>query len=193
MPNTVSVASTAADRLRKTKGGGVANKLPHQVLRRNERERKRVQQVNLGFIHLRDRVPHSASNKKLSKVETLREAARYIQHLQDILRGACDKPFEPITPSLDSPNYTPEEPCTSQENYYANRELTECSYANSLPDPYAVPQYYQQYSSNSFYRPPFNTHFSVIKSEGISPNNSYGSGSDSSIEDTRFHTKQFLM
>uniref|UniRef100_F1LC29 Activator of basal transcription 1 n=1 Tax=Ascaris suum TaxID=6253 RepID=F1LC29_ASCSU len=45
MPNTMSVTSVTSERLRKTKNGGVANKLPHQVLRRNERERKRVQQA----------------------------------------------------------------------------------------------------------------------------------------------------
>ncbi|VDO17755.1 unnamed protein product, partial [Brugia timori] len=99
--NTMSNTATSSDstsriRLRKSKTGGTTTKLPHQVLRRNERERKRVQQVNLGFIHLRDRVPHSATSKKLSKVETLREAARYIKHLQDLLQGTSDKPFEPL-------------------------------------------------------------------------------------------------
>lgn len=49
--NTVSNTATSSNpttsqiRLRKSKGGGAATKLPHQVLRRNERERKRVQQV----------------------------------------------------------------------------------------------------------------------------------------------------
>ncbi|CAI4224325.1 unnamed protein product [Auanema sp. JU1783] len=65
-----------------------------QKLRRNERERRRVHQVNLGFNTLRDRVPHPKGTKqKLSKVETLREAARYIEYLRSILGentfGAC--------------------------------------------------------------------------------------------------------
>uniref|UniRef100_A0A1I7WBP2 BHLH domain-containing protein n=1 Tax=Heterorhabditis bacteriophora TaxID=37862 RepID=A0A1I7WBP2_HETBA len=54
-------------------------------LRRNERERKRVHQVNHGFDLLRTRVPKASANKKLSKAETLREAVRYIQYLQSLL------------------------------------------------------------------------------------------------------------
>lgn len=42
---TATATTGGTERLRKTKSGGVATKLPHQVLRRNERERKRVQQV----------------------------------------------------------------------------------------------------------------------------------------------------
>uniref|UniRef100_F1L636 Achaete-scute 5 n=2 Tax=Ascaris TaxID=6251 RepID=F1L636_ASCSU len=194
MPNTMSVTSVTSERLRKTKNGGVANKLPHQVLRRNERERKRVQQVNLGFVHLRDRVPQSTSSKKLSKVETLREAARYIQYLQDILRGDCDKPFEPLMPTLDSPSYTPQEPCTSQDSFYTTEELSECSYTSSLVEHYTAPQYYQQYPANHCYRPPFTTQFQMVKSEGVSPNSSYGSSSDSSsLDGGRFRTRQFIM
>lgn len=46
MSNTaISNNPTNRIRLRKSKVGGAATKLPHQVLRRNERERKRVQQV----------------------------------------------------------------------------------------------------------------------------------------------------
>uniref|UniRef100_A0A914S4U1 BHLH domain-containing protein n=2 Tax=Parascaris TaxID=6254 RepID=A0A914S4U1_PAREQ len=146
MPNTMSVTSVTSERLRKTKNGGVANKLPHQVLRRNERERKRVQQVNLGFVHLRDRVPQSTSSKKLSKVETLREAARYIKHLQDILRGECDKPFEPLMPT-----------------FYTTEELSHCSYTPPIVEHYNAPQYYQQYPANHCYRPPFTTQFQMVK------------------------------
>ncbi|KAM3718335.1 Helix-loop-helix protein [Dirofilaria immitis] len=104
-------------RLRRSKAGSVTTKLPHQVLRRNERERKRVQQVNLGFINLRDRVPHSATSKKLSKVETLREAARYIKHLQDLLQGTSDKPFEPLNSNHES-QICHENQCYTDDNHY---------------------------------------------------------------------------
>ncbi|WKX97647.1 hypothetical protein Q1695_013370 [Nippostrongylus brasiliensis] len=58
-----------------------------QKLRRNERERKRVDQVNQGFNQLRLRVPRPHGCKqKLSKVETLREAARYIEQLRAVLQ-----------------------------------------------------------------------------------------------------------
>ncbi|VDO71470.1 unnamed protein product [Haemonchus placei] len=66
-----------------------------QKLRRNERERKRVDQVNQGFNQLRLRVPKPHGCKqKLSKVETLREAARYIEQLRAILQQGSYHPVQ---------------------------------------------------------------------------------------------------
>lgn len=60
----------------------------HSVSRRNERERNRVKQVNHGFYQLKAHVPLSGkASKKLSKVETLRGAVRYIKELQAMLDG----------------------------------------------------------------------------------------------------------
>lgn len=56
--------------------------------RRNERERNRVRQVNLGFDRLRQHVPQGRKNKKLSKVDTLKAAVDYIKHLQTVLTEA---------------------------------------------------------------------------------------------------------
>lgn len=65
--------------------GGIS-KNPNQVARRNQRERNRVRQVNMGFVTLRNHIPQQNSkSKKLSKVETLRAAAGYIQYLQQLL------------------------------------------------------------------------------------------------------------
>ncbi|XP_022657691.1 class A basic helix-loop-helix protein 15-like [Varroa jacobsoni] len=55
------------------------------VQRRNERERKRVHQVNQGFASLRERLPDAVANRKMSKVETLRSAIDYIVQLQKVL------------------------------------------------------------------------------------------------------------
>ncbi|OQR72378.1 helix-loop-helix protein-like [Tropilaelaps mercedesae] len=55
------------------------------VQRRNERERKRVHQVNQGFASLRERLPDAIANRKMSKVETLRSAIDYIVQLQTAL------------------------------------------------------------------------------------------------------------
>ena len=55
------------------------------VSRRNERERKRVKMVNLGFETLRQHVPSGRKNKKMSKVETLKSAVTYIKQLQEML------------------------------------------------------------------------------------------------------------
>lgn len=69
----------------KPKRASVALPFVNSVQRRNERERKRVHQVNEGFASLRERLPNGAANQKLSKVETLRCAVNYILELQSIL------------------------------------------------------------------------------------------------------------
>lgn len=58
---------------------------PTAVARRNERERNRVKHINSTFATLRQHIPCAAKNKKMSKVETLRSAIKYINHLQHIL------------------------------------------------------------------------------------------------------------
>ena len=70
---------------------GLPRPAPGSMVRRNERERNRVKQVNLGFESLRQHVPQGRKNKKLSKVDTLKEAVRYIRHLQQLL---TDSPLE---------------------------------------------------------------------------------------------------
>jgi hypothetical protein len=51
----------------------------------NKRERKRMHTVNDAFDDLRDLVPTYPSNRKLSKIETLRLACAYIQDLAKLL------------------------------------------------------------------------------------------------------------
>ncbi|KAI8515087.1 noradrenergic neuron fate commitment [Branchiostoma belcheri] len=53
--------------------------------RRNERERQRVRMVNMGFANLRNLVPDGRTNKKMSKVETLRSAMEYIRQLKELV------------------------------------------------------------------------------------------------------------
>ncbi|CCD65023.2 Helix-loop-helix protein 14 [Caenorhabditis elegans] len=69
---------------------------------RNERERKRVHQVNHGFDVLRNRLQPKNHTKKWSKADTLREAVKYIQQLQVLLNQ------DPQQPSVSSstPDYT---------------------------------------------------------------------------------------
>lgn len=66
-------------------GYAIPQQPPVAVARRNERERNRVKQVNMGFQTLRQHVPNGAANKKMSKVETLRSAVEYIRALQQLL------------------------------------------------------------------------------------------------------------
>ena len=60
---------------------------PTAVARRNERERNRVKHINSTFTTLRQHLPSGGKSRKLSKVETLRSAVRYIRHLQAILEA----------------------------------------------------------------------------------------------------------
>uniref|UniRef100_A0A914URS4 BHLH domain-containing protein n=1 Tax=Plectus sambesii TaxID=2011161 RepID=A0A914URS4_9BILA len=53
----------------------------------NERERKRMSSINFGFERLRARVPTLPYEKKLSKVDTLRQAIDYIQMLKEMLEA----------------------------------------------------------------------------------------------------------
>ena len=81
-----STSSSSSSSLSTTSTSNIA---PFAVARRNERERNRVKMVNLGFNTLREHIPKEKQNKnkKMSKVETLREAANYIRRLQLLLKG----------------------------------------------------------------------------------------------------------
>lgn len=83
----------------KSKRTPVVSPYTNSVQRRNERERKRVHQVNEGFASLRERLPNGAANQKLSKVETLRCAVNYILELQDILSINGDRSTHPCAVS----------------------------------------------------------------------------------------------
>lgn len=58
---------------------------PAFIQKRNERERQRVKCVNQGYAKLREHLPGAAADKRMSKVETLRAAIRYIKHLQRLV------------------------------------------------------------------------------------------------------------
>jgi hypothetical protein len=73
---------TTGKRMKLNSTGRSAN----SVTKRNERERKRVKNVNMGFQTLRARIPNCT--KKMSKVETLRSAVDYIRSLQQVLYGS---------------------------------------------------------------------------------------------------------
>ncbi|KAM9859245.1 achaete-scute homolog 5-like [Aulostomus maculatus] len=58
---------------------------PAFIQKRNERERQRVKCVNQGYAKLRDHLPGQNTDKRLSKVETLRAAISYIKYLQGLV------------------------------------------------------------------------------------------------------------
>ncbi|KAF1763721.1 hypothetical protein GCK72_003666 [Caenorhabditis remanei] len=57
------------------------------VWKRNERERCRVKNVNDGYERLRKHLPIHFDEKRISKVDTLRLAIRYIRHLDNLLKN----------------------------------------------------------------------------------------------------------
>lgn len=69
-------------------GNPVVVETPIFVHKRNERERERVRCVNEGYARLRQHLPLENKDKRVSKVETLRYAIQYINHLQQILNSA---------------------------------------------------------------------------------------------------------
>ncbi|XP_037668167.1 achaete-scute homolog 5 [Choloepus didactylus] len=91
---------------------------PAFIQKRNERERQRVKCVNEGYARLRGHLPGALAEKRLSKVQTLRAAIRYIKYLQELLSAAPDSaapvaarrlpgaglaPTPPAGPPLDCP------------------------------------------------------------------------------------------
>ena len=64
---------------------------PSFIRRRNERERERVRNVNEGYARLREHLPMDNPEKRLSKVETLRHAIKYIKDLQEVLHAHADE------------------------------------------------------------------------------------------------------
>ncbi|XP_004851451.1 achaete-scute homolog 3 [Heterocephalus glaber] len=73
---------------------------PAFIRKRNERERQRVKCVNEGYAQLRHHLPEEYLEKRLSKVETLRAAIKYINYLQSLLYP--DKAETKNNPGKDS-------------------------------------------------------------------------------------------
>lgn len=53
----------------------------------NKRERVRTENVNAGFENLRRLIPTDPGDRKLSKIEVLRLATSYIQHLFNLTKA----------------------------------------------------------------------------------------------------------
>jgi hypothetical protein len=68
---------------------------PRQRQVANQRERDRTHSVNSAFLQLRDLIPTEPLDRKLSKIETLRLAGSYINHLYSILTMPSEFADEP--------------------------------------------------------------------------------------------------
>ena len=84
----VGSASTSSDESDGSEGDNLTHE--QRKLKRvaaNSRERKRMHTVNGAFDQLRELVPTYPSNRKLSKIDTLRLACSYISDLNSLLRN----------------------------------------------------------------------------------------------------------
>lgn len=66
--------------------------LPPPLTTANARERDRTNSVNTAFTTLRTLIPTEPKDRKLSKIETLRLASSYIQHLYTVLHTGLEQP-----------------------------------------------------------------------------------------------------
>ena len=99
-----------------------------KTIKRNERERKRVEVVNKGFETLRQHVPSAVPVKKMSKVGILNEAMEYIAYLRTVLVQQSSS--EPVLL-----NYTQHIPLQYQpQQPFLDQQLS------PSPRPYPAPQ-----------------------------------------------------
>lgn len=66
----------------------------------NARERVRTLSVNEAFLALRTLIPTEPRDRRLSKIETLRLASRYIAHLSALRQAAPSRAGDPLPPCL---------------------------------------------------------------------------------------------
>ncbi|ELU18035.1 hypothetical protein CAPTEDRAFT_154829 [Capitella teleta] len=102
-----SASDANAKRTRRADDAQSFEELQHQRVMANVRERQRTQSLNEAFTHLRKIIPTLPSDK-LSKIQTLKLATRYIDFLYQVLRsddagGPGDLGFVPTTPSCKLP------------------------------------------------------------------------------------------
>lgn len=102
----------------------------------NKRERKRMHTVNSAFDQLRELVPTYPSNRKLSKIDTLRLACTYIQDLVSLLHNTHaiqgdDVQLQSLYPSPMGDGYM-----QINGGYHVKTEMAEFSAFS----PYRIPQ-----------------------------------------------------
>jgi len=100
---------------------------PGFIRKRNERERMRVRNVNEGYASLRDHLPLEPTDKRLSKVETLRGAIRYIKLLESLLENNDtdnDEKKQDLNDRKDENNNTISENTSNDNKYKSNRTTT---------------------------------------------------------------------
>lgn len=68
---------------------------PYKRMEANARERDRTCHLNSAYKRLRDMIPTEPQNRKLSKIEILRLAKSYIEHLDNVRAARMNGDFAP--------------------------------------------------------------------------------------------------
>ena len=127
-----------------------------KTIKRNERERKRVEVVNRGFETLRQHVPSAVPVKKMSKVGILNEAMEYIAYLRTVLvQQSASEPvllnytqhiphqYQPQQPFLDQQQPSPRPYPAPQPQFLA------APHSPAPPPPPGASQLYSPYQGHS--------------------------------------------
>lgn len=94
--SSVTNTSTCSNSSSGSSGGAKQRRFsPRQRQVANQRERDRTHSVNSAFLQLRNLIPTEPLDRKLSKIETLRLAGSYINHLHSILTVPIEFAEEP--------------------------------------------------------------------------------------------------
>ena len=130
-----------------------------KTMKRNARERNRVQTVNSGFERIRQLVPSAAADTKMSKVNILGHAVDYIQCLHSILQQCNNTQFNQNMTHQITPNYAHEQASPSY--------LSQQTSPNFLPHQNGArigihSEYYNQMNSPTNGSDMYNTHQGYI-------------------------------
>ena len=125
-----------------------------KTVKRNQRERHRVQHLNQGFDILRQNIPAVAAMKKMSKIQILSHAVGYIQYLHQLL-GSQEKSGAKTEAGYDYyqaqahyPDYQAPAPLTPVSPMYQsdNSDTSGVFSDYSLHSPVWTPQQQQHYT-----------------------------------------------
>jgi hypothetical protein len=123
-----------------------------KTIKRNARERNRVQAVNSCFENLRRRVPSAAVYKKMSKVNIIHHALEYIHQLMQVLQGEQISPGASEASSACSPASLYPSPSYAFQHPSSNMSTFDSSF-NSLSSPHALEWAMRSQTSQMFPSP----------------------------------------
>jgi hypothetical protein len=111
-----------------------------KTIKRNARERNRVQTVNQGFEKLRLHIPSAACDKKMSKVNILGHAVNYIQCLHAMIQSQQQHLLHNTNPNS---NGLPQSPgVSSTSDYFSSPDVSfnvsASAQLSSFPDDFSA-------------------------------------------------------